>query len=547
MISAALNDGNTMVDVDLNAGTNETVANAWEAAGVIFTTTKTVGTVKFVNGTWDGHGAFAQGLALQYTTNGTTWVTAATWTLSPAYPYTNTAAAQTYAFSGTPITSVKGVRVVGQVNVTGKSQKRVRVREVKAFPNSNAVGMGGRKVLAKPAQQGGPPNVCAKYGIVAANCKATSYYQFGSMRVAMRDQTDANPTGSVYWLHGDHLGSASLTTDASGGKMAEMRFKPWGEVRWSNGLMPTDRQFEGMTTHAAIGGIVTMGAREYLPTLGRWLSADTVVPGAENPQAFNRYSFVNNNPLNFIDPSGHDPLDEKWVKEFTSFHHRDPTHYDRMIRLFSLAYPDEWKAGGWDKFYTADGQLRDDATINGVFQSAPASRSWGNMPDALANLAGSYKTNETREFVRDIASLYGGMADRFDQQSDEAALQSGQINHGVFVAAGGLPERLTDGADANVHHWAFGAMLGYVHGVAWGVAENTVREFNQAAGGAGRGRGDIRTNGLDPIAAFNNPGSSADIWLGNRAALFSADIRLLGVSPNRVRFAYSLDVAMGGM
>ena len=117
------------------------MSNAWEAAGVIFTATQTVGTVKFINGAWDGHGAFAQGLALQYTTNGSTWLTATTRTLTPAYPYTNTAAAQTYAFSGTPITNVKGVRVVGQVNVTGKSQKRVRIREVKAFPNSNAVGM----------------------------------------------------------------------------------------------------------------------------------------------------------------------------------------------------------------------------------------------------------------------------------------------------------------------------------------------------------------------------------------------------------------------
>jgi RHS repeat-associated protein len=116
-----------------------------------------------------------------------------------------------------------------------------------------------------------------------------------------------NPTGAVYWLHSDHLGSASLTTDASGGKFAELRYKPWGEVRWSSGAMPTDRRFTGMTTHAGLGGLVTMGVREYLPSLGRWLSADTIVPGAENPQAFNRYSFVYNSPLNFIDPSGHEP------------------------------------------------------------------------------------------------------------------------------------------------------------------------------------------------------------------------------------------------
>jgi hypothetical protein len=30
-----------------------------------------------------------------------------------------------------------------------------------------------------------------------------------------------------------------------------------------------------------------------------------MVPGAGNPQAFNRYSYVLNRPLNHIDPTGH--------------------------------------------------------------------------------------------------------------------------------------------------------------------------------------------------------------------------------------------------
>jgi RHS repeat-associated protein len=172
------------------------------------------------------------------------------------------------------------------------------------------VGRGAGKVWAKPAvlappEQGTPPNVCERYGIVADNCKATTYYHFGSQRVAMREQTDGNPTGAVYWLHSDHLGSASLTTDASGGKFAELRYKPWGEVRWSNEVMPTDRRFNGMMMHAGLGGLVTMGVREYLPTLGRWLSADTIVPRPGDPQAFNRFSYVRNSPLGRIDPTGH--------------------------------------------------------------------------------------------------------------------------------------------------------------------------------------------------------------------------------------------------
>ena len=48
-----------------------------------------------------------------------------------------------------------------------------------------------------------------------------------------------------------------------------------------------------------------MGARDYDPRLGRWLSADTIVPNPANPQSLNRYSYVYNNPLKYIDPSGH--------------------------------------------------------------------------------------------------------------------------------------------------------------------------------------------------------------------------------------------------
>jgi len=54
------------------------------------------------------------------------------------------------------------------------------------------------------------------------------------------------------------------------------------------------------------------GARYYSPGLGRWISADTVVPEPGNPQALNRYAYVYNNPLRYTDPSGHklDPGDD---------------------------------------------------------------------------------------------------------------------------------------------------------------------------------------------------------------------------------------------
>jgi RHS repeat-associated protein len=77
--------------------------------------------------------------------------------------------------------------------------------------------------------------------------------------------------------------------------------------RVSTGSMPTDHLFTGQRAMLDLG-IYHFGARFYDPTLGRFLSADTVLPGAGNSQAYDRYAFVLNNPLIHSDPSGHNPF-----------------------------------------------------------------------------------------------------------------------------------------------------------------------------------------------------------------------------------------------
>jgi RHS repeat-associated protein len=52
-------------------------------------------------------------------------------------------------------------------------------------------------------------------------------------------------------------------------------------------------------------GLLYYNARYYLPGIARFISADTLVPNPTNPQNWNRYSYTNNNPVRFTDPTGH--------------------------------------------------------------------------------------------------------------------------------------------------------------------------------------------------------------------------------------------------
>lgn len=71
--------------------------------------------------------------------------------------------------------------------------------------------------------------------------------------------------------------------------------------------MPTDKQFTSQIRFGEgyVGTLYYYDARAYDPVLGRFISPDTIVPGAGNGQAHNRYSYALNSPIQNRDPSGH--------------------------------------------------------------------------------------------------------------------------------------------------------------------------------------------------------------------------------------------------
>jgi RHS repeat-associated protein len=126
------------------------------------------------------------------------------------------------------------------------------------------------------------------------------YYYAGGTRIALNDNS------TLYWLLGDHLGSTAIAANGTTGAWyAEQRYKPWGEQRYPSGAstLPTRHRFTGQVEDSEIG-LYFYGARMY-SVLGRFVSADTIVPSASDPQQLNRYAYALNSPLNYTDPSGH--------------------------------------------------------------------------------------------------------------------------------------------------------------------------------------------------------------------------------------------------
>jgi RHS repeat-associated protein len=127
------------------------------------------------------------------------------------------------------------------------------------------------------------------------------YYYSGANRVAMRVGVSA-----PVFLMGDHLGSTSVAVNEQGAPVggSPQLYKAWGETR--AGSMPTRYQYTGQYNQIELG-IYYYNARWYDGYLNRWAQPDPIIPDPYNTSDWDRYSYVRNNPVGYIDPTGHGP------------------------------------------------------------------------------------------------------------------------------------------------------------------------------------------------------------------------------------------------
>ncbi len=188
-----------------------------------------------------------------------------------------------------------------------------------------------RVPLQWPGSQSGtdPPDGAGQAPVAnLAQATATLHVLVGGQRIASRGVVEVvgdAPKGAVAksaaeWFiyhHTDHLGSSHLMTEGrSAGHYAGLTY-PKGSVvqRFAyaafgsetfalNPNLPFDPRFTDQT-YDLDTGLYYYRARYYDPALARFISPDTLVPDPTTPHSYNRYTYVRNNPLRWVDPTGH--------------------------------------------------------------------------------------------------------------------------------------------------------------------------------------------------------------------------------------------------
>lgn len=166
--------------------------------------------------------------------------------------------------------------------------------------------------------------------VVQGQVKNTSYYFAEGDRVAKKDST------GTYYYHPDHLGGTSAVTNSAKQVVSSTSYLPFGEVRQGG----AENYYTGKEKDKA-ADLYNFEARYVSPELRHFTQADIADPDFDDPQDLNRYAYVGNNPLSFVDLDGYKKKKksklskrEKWMIAHGVDPDNDKTPLKKAKKLF---------------------------------------------------------------------------------------------------------------------------------------------------------------------------------------------------------------------
>jgi RHS repeat-associated protein len=129
--------------------------------------------------------------------------------------------------------------------------------------------------------------------------KASYIYDGGTLAARF----DAATQTMQYYVRNGH-GDITELTDELGQTLNTYSYDIWGNPLMTQETVPQPFRYSGEFWDETTG-LQYLRARWYDPSVGRFINEDTYEGQIDNPLSLNLYTYVNNNPLKFIDPSGH--------------------------------------------------------------------------------------------------------------------------------------------------------------------------------------------------------------------------------------------------
>ncbi|WP_241833352.1 polymorphic toxin-type HINT domain-containing protein [Streptomyces caatingaensis] len=299
--------------------------------------------------------------------------------------------------------------------------------------------------------------------------KATRYLDLGNGVQAVQ-----NDDGSGSFVVGDHLGTGQLAIDGKGKSATHRRTTPFGTPRGEQPKnWPGTKGFVGGTNDTATG-LTHLGAREYDPSIGRFISVDPLMDLGD-PQQNQGYAYAHNNPATLSDPSGLAPAD-CWLIPGMQCTRRSDGGYDQRMPGESSSSDD----GGGD-----DGDSG--GSESGVWEPAPASR---GMEVVYAGVEVPVKWKEKKKFqevlYQEIARSCMGesincWSDAIYSGGPQADTALSRVRYLTYLACGYVS------CPKSVSSWKEGFLAGVALWGTPGVEGGTAR--GQGGGSRAGGRG----------------------------------------------------------
>jgi RHS repeat-associated protein len=216
--------------------------------------------------------------------------------------------------------------------------------------------------------------------------------------------SDTNKVG--YYYCQDSLNTSSVLSDSSGAQQEVNVYYPFGRTQTASPQagFQVSRRFTGQVFDSE-SGLYYYNARYYDPELGRFIQPDTIIPDFSNPQSYNRYSYVMNNPLRYNDPSGHVGT----IAALFGFEKTEATS-ERDAWAKSLTYKNG-ASRGFKSFADAQEQLAERKDPTGLnfdtrFRKGQAENLQAVLPVAVG-MAGAYVTVEAAIVAPEARAMVG--------------------------------------------------------------------------------------------------------------------------------------------